>query len=120
MAAIWRPQTQGHETDEFLSLFKKGVRYLEGGVATGFKKVDREAFQTRLLHIKGRRNIRTQQVGGPPNVVCRPAEAGSCLRRKTCVCCVEVCTCWVLRPECPPCKLKLTWDHTIVDCPGTP
>lgn len=55
-------EVQGHETDEFLSMFKKGVRYLEGGVATGFKKVDREAFQTRLLHIKGRRNIRTQQV----------------------------------------------------------
>ena len=55
-------ETQGHETDEFLAMFKGGVQYLEGGVATGFKKVDREAFQTRLLHIKGRRNIRTQQV----------------------------------------------------------
>jgi len=55
-------EVQGHETDQFLSMFKNGVRYLEGGVATGFKKVDREAFTTRLLHIKGRRNIRTSQV----------------------------------------------------------
>jgi len=59
-------EVQGHESDEFLSMFKKGVRYLEGGVATGFKKVDREAFTTRLLHIKGRRNIRTQQVALDP------------------------------------------------------
>ena len=55
-------EVQGHETDEFLSLFKNGLRYLEGGVATGFKHVDRDAYETRLLHIKGRRNIRVQQV----------------------------------------------------------
>ena len=38
------------------------VRYLEGGIDTGFKKVDRDAFDPRLLHIKGRRNIRVQEV----------------------------------------------------------
>lgn len=54
-------EVQFHETDEFLSLWKAhgGIKYLEGGVDTGFKHVDREAFTTRLLHIKGRRNIRT-------------------------------------------------------------
>ena len=55
-------EVQGHESDEFMALFKGGVRYLEGGVATGFKKVDRDAFTTRLLHVKGRRNIRVMQV----------------------------------------------------------
>lgn len=35
---------------------------MEGGVATGFKHVDRDAFPTRLLHVKGRRNIRVVQV----------------------------------------------------------
>lgn len=60
-AAIQHREVQGGESDAFLSLFKC-VRYLEGGVATGFKHVDRDAFPTRLLHIKGRRNIRVQQV----------------------------------------------------------
>eukprot|EP00049_Salpingoeca_infusionum_P017156 m.351941 g.351941 ORF g.351941 m.351941 type:complete len:836 (+) comp16405_c0_seq1:595-3102(+) len=55
-------EVQGYETDEFLAMFKNGLRYLEGGVATGFKHVDRDAFETRLLHIKGRRNIRVSQV----------------------------------------------------------
>ena len=59
-------EVQGGETDQFISLFKNGVRYLEGGVASGFKHVDREAFTTRLLHIKGRRNIRVQQVDLKP------------------------------------------------------
>jgi len=55
------------ESSEFLALFKSGVRYLEGGVATGFKHVDREAFSTRLLHVKGRRNIRVLQVDLKPD-----------------------------------------------------
>eukprot|EP00047_Mylnosiga_fluctuans_P019660 m.84690 g.84690 ORF g.84690 m.84690 type:complete len:829 (+) comp8214_c0_seq1:60-2546(+) len=55
-------EVQSGESDQFLALFKSGVRYLEGGVATGFKHVDRDAFTTRLLHVKGRRNIRVQQV----------------------------------------------------------
>ena len=38
------------------------LSYLEGGIKSGFKKVDREAFGKRLLHVKGRRNIRVQQV----------------------------------------------------------
>jgi len=54
-------EVQGGESDGFLSLFKC-VRYLEGGVATGFKHVDLDAFPTRLLQVKGRRNIRVSQV----------------------------------------------------------
>lgn len=55
-------EVQGHETAQFLALFKNGVKYVAGGVDTGFKHVDREAFTTRLLHIKGRRNIRVLPV----------------------------------------------------------
>ena len=55
---IQHREVQGHESDEFMALFKGGVRYLEGGVATGFKHVDRDAFTTRLLHVKGRRAVR--------------------------------------------------------------
>jgi len=59
-------EVQSGESPEFLCLFKGGVRYLEGGVATGFKHVDRDAFVTRLLQIKGRRNIRVAQVALKP------------------------------------------------------
>ena len=36
-------------------------RYLAGGVKSGFKKVERDKYEPRLLHVKGRRNIRVQQ-----------------------------------------------------------
>ena len=55
-------EVQGHETVEFLSLWANGIQYMAGGIETGFKHVDRDSFQTRLLHIKGRRNIRVMQV----------------------------------------------------------
>lgn len=54
-------EVQGYETDQFVKLFN-GLHYKEGGVATGFKHVDRDAFAKRLLHIKGRRNIRVNTV----------------------------------------------------------
>ncbi len=38
------------------------IRYLPGGVETGFKKVDKDKYEPRLLQVKGRRNIRTMQV----------------------------------------------------------
>lgn len=37
-------------------------RYLEGGVDTGFKKVEKDKYDPRLLHVKGRRNVRVWQV----------------------------------------------------------
>ena len=37
-------------------------RYLAGGVESGFRKVDRDKYEARLLQVKGRRNIRVQQV----------------------------------------------------------
>eukprot|EP00735_Rhodelphis_limneticus_P008798 TRINITY_DN2282_c0_g1::TRINITY_DN2282_c0_g1_i1::g.6847::m.6847 TRINITY_DN2282_c0_g1::TRINITY_DN2282_c0_g1_i1::g.6847 ORF type:complete len:944 (-),score=398.86,sp/P02640/VILI_CHICK/39.83/3e-174,sp/P02640/VILI_CHICK/32.63/2e-39,sp/P02640/VILI_CHICK/28.42/2e-32,Gelsolin/PF00626.17/1.1e-18,Gelsolin/PF00626.17/1.8e-16,Gelsolin/PF00626.17/1e-09,Gelsolin/PF00626.17/6.1e-17,Gelsolin/PF00626.17/2.5e-07,Gelsolin/PF00626.17/1.7e-10,VHP/PF02209.14/9.4e+03,VHP/PF02209.14/2.6e-14 TRINITY_DN2282_c0_g1_i1:633- len=55
-------EVQGHESNEFLQIFKNGITYEEGGVASGFKKVDRDVFPKRLLHIKGHRNIRITQV----------------------------------------------------------
>ena len=36
-------------------------RYLSGGVETGFKHVEKDKYEPRLLHVKGRRNIRVQQ-----------------------------------------------------------
>ncbi|XP_029285380.1 scinderin like a [Cottoperca gobio] len=52
---------QDKESDTFLSYFN-GITYKEGGVSSGFKHVvTNEANDRRLLHIKGRRNIRATE-----------------------------------------------------------
>ncbi|KRT78520.1 hypothetical protein AMK59_6774, partial [Oryctes borbonicus] len=55
-------EVQNHESQLFLSHFKNGVRYAAGGVASGFTTVDRDAFETRLFHVKGKKNVRVKQV----------------------------------------------------------
>ena len=55
-------EVQGHESARFLSYFPKGITLLEGGVDTAFRKVDPSAYQSRLFHVKGKRNVRSQQV----------------------------------------------------------
>jgi len=55
-------EVEGHESKQFLSLFKGGVQYLEGGVASGFKKVEKDKYEPRLLHLKGHRNVRVTVV----------------------------------------------------------
>jgi Gelsolin repeat len=52
----------------FLSYFKSGIFYLEGGVESGFKHVEPETYTTRLLLIKGKRY---------PRVFSMPVEANS-------------------------------------------
>jgi len=48
-------EVQGCESDSFLKLFNK-FEVLKGGVDTGFKHVEPEKYQPRLLHIKGKLN----------------------------------------------------------------
>ncbi|XP_074648526.1 advillin-like [Tubulanus polymorphus] len=55
-------EVQDHESSLFLSYFKKGIRYLEGGIESGFRKVERGKYEKRLLHVKGKRNVRVTQV----------------------------------------------------------
>lgn len=55
-------EVQEHESQLFLSYFKSGIRYVAGGVASGFKHVDRNAFEKRLFQVKGKRNVRVKQV----------------------------------------------------------
>eukprot|EP00742_Colponemidia_sp_Colp-10_P001498 GILJ01001608.1.p1 GENE.GILJ01001608.1~~GILJ01001608.1.p1 ORF type:complete len:830 (-),score=172.89 GILJ01001608.1:131-2620(-) len=55
-------EVQNHESPLFLSYFKEGIEYLSGGVASGFRHVDRDSYEPRLLWIKGRRNVRIQTV----------------------------------------------------------
>jgi len=46
-------EVQGHESEDFLKLFPKGVQILSGGVETGFRHVEPEKYRPRLLHVKG-------------------------------------------------------------------
>ncbi|XP_041478861.1 advillin-like isoform X2 [Lytechinus variegatus] len=50
------------ESSEFMSYFPKGIKYLEGGVKSGFKKVDKDKFTKKMYIVKGKRNIRVNQV----------------------------------------------------------
>ncbi|VIO88923.1 Uncharacterized protein BM_BM4836 [Brugia malayi] len=55
---------QGHESSLFLSYFKDGIRYLKGGVASGFTHVtDKyENWRPKLFQCKGKRNVRCKEV----------------------------------------------------------
>ena len=56
-------EVQDHESQLFLSYFKNGVRYEQGGVGTGFKHVETNApGEKRLFQVKGKRNVRVRQV----------------------------------------------------------
>jgi gelsolin len=52
----------GHESNMFLKYFPGGLILLEGGIESGFNHVKPETFTTKLLHLKGRKNIRVEQV----------------------------------------------------------
>jgi len=54
-------EIQGHESQKFLSHFPQ-IKFLSGGVATGFHHVEKAAVKTRLLHIKGKHNIVVREV----------------------------------------------------------
>lgn len=59
--AVQYRESQGHETDLFLSYFKPCIVPLEGGVKSGFKKVEAEAYETRLFMCRGARLARVTQ-----------------------------------------------------------
>ncbi|VDM38758.1 unnamed protein product [Toxocara canis] len=56
---------QDHESSLFLSYFKDGVKYLQGGAASGFHHINENKFDDwtpRLYHCKGKRNVRCTEV----------------------------------------------------------
>ncbi|KAM7328302.1 hypothetical protein ACRRTK_012394 [Alexandromys fortis] len=56
-------EVQYHESDTFRGYFKQGVIYKKGGVASGMKHVETNAYNVkRLLHVKGKRNVRATEV----------------------------------------------------------
>ncbi|XP_020107953.1 villin-2 [Ananas comosus] len=60
--AVQHREVQGHESDKFLSYFKPCIIPLEGGFASGFKKLEEEKFEPRLYVCKGKRVVRMKQV----------------------------------------------------------
>jgi len=58
-APVQHREVQEHESELFMSYFKKtGLEYLPGGIDSGFNKVERGVYRTRLLQCKGKRAVR--------------------------------------------------------------
>jgi len=55
-------EVMGHESELFLSYFPGSIRIMEGGVDSGFKHVEPEKYRPRLLHLKGKKRVRTMEV----------------------------------------------------------
>lgn len=51
-----------YETDLFMTYFKGGIFYLPGGVESGYKKVEANVHEPKLMHIKGKRFPRVFEV----------------------------------------------------------
>lgn len=60
---IQHRECQSHESERFLSYFKYrgGVRYLNGGVASGFHHYEKR-LEPRLFQVKGKRNVRLSEL----------------------------------------------------------
>lgn len=62
-APVQYREVQEHESQHFLNYFKPGIRYMPGGVASGFKQTQTNAGgEKRLFQVKGKKNIRVRQV----------------------------------------------------------
>jgi len=55
-------EVQGHESELFLGYFKNEIKILEGGVDSGFRHVEPEKYNSRLLHLKGKKKVRVTEV----------------------------------------------------------
>ena len=47
-------EVEGHESGQFLALFKNNIKYLPGGINSGFKDVDAEVVEDHLYKIVGK------------------------------------------------------------------
>lgn len=63
-APVQHREVQEHESTPFLGYYRNGIRYVQGGAASGFHHVTvNDAGQKRLFQVKGKRNIRVREVG---------------------------------------------------------
>mmetsp|Transcript_12260 Transcript_12260/g.27036 ORF Transcript_12260/g.27036 Transcript_12260/m.27036 type:complete len:379 (+) Transcript_12260:224-1360(+) len=67
-APIQHREVEGIESEEFMALFPKGIKYLDGGIESGFRHVEADSSEkieipTRLFHVhKQGRVTRSRQV----------------------------------------------------------
>jgi len=61
-APVQHREVQGYESDLFLKYFNNQIKIMEGGIDSGFKHVEPEKYNPRLLHLKGKRKVRVTQV----------------------------------------------------------
>lgn len=61
-APVQHREVQGYESNLFMSYFKNQIVIMDGGVETGFKHVKPEEYRPRLLHFKGKKNVRVTEV----------------------------------------------------------
>eukprot|EP00296_Roombia_truncata_P007845 JP446301.1.p1 GENE.JP446301.1~~JP446301.1.p1 ORF type:complete len:370 (-),score=176.59 JP446301.1:122-1231(-) len=61
-APIQHREVQEYESALFMSYFPKGIRLWDGGIDSAFRKVEPTAYRSRLLHLKGKKNIRVCEV----------------------------------------------------------
>jgi len=63
-APVQHREVQDHESPLFLSYFAHlgGIKILAGGVESGFHHVKPEEYKSRLLWIKGKKNVRVREV----------------------------------------------------------
>jgi Gelsolin repeat len=45
-------EVQGHESALFQSYFAKGIQYMEGGIASGFRHVKPDEYKPRLFQVR--------------------------------------------------------------------
>jgi gelsolin len=55
-------EVQDYESEEFLGLFNPPMTTMDGGIDSGFNKVEPEKYEPRLLQVKGKKNVRVTQV----------------------------------------------------------
>jgi len=62
--AVQHREVQDYESPLFLSYFKPMIQILRGGIESGFTHVEspEKTHRKRLLHLKGKKNIRTTEV----------------------------------------------------------
>lgn len=59
---IQHREVQGHESQLFASYFRVGIQIYEGGIDSAFNHVDPDKYTPRLFHLKGKRDVRINQV----------------------------------------------------------
>jgi|EP00161_Ancyromonas_sigmoides_P016596 gelsolin len=75
-AAVQHRELERSESEAFLDLFSGSVRYLAGGVDSGFNHVEPESYGTHLLHVKGRK--KNVVVTEEPEATVANLNAGDC------------------------------------------